>query len=98
MMKPFFGKRPRLPSFHPGRRDGDPINSASAICHIPADLPKTVAPKKLASARHVILPLEAVPGRVITGIFGERCSGNTKSWILGKLPHQEFQVIGIKGK
>ena len=76
MMKPLFRKGPCPPPFHPCCCDRDPVNPSRWIGYVTANICKTLPPEKLASASHVILTLETIPGSVVTTILGERRSGD----------------------
>ena len=62
MMKPLLWKRTRLPAFHSGSRDSDPIDSPCWVTDVAAYFFEALAPKQLTSAGNMVFAFKAVPG------------------------------------
>ena len=65
MKKGFFSERPRFPTDHSCRRNGNPIDPAGLICEVSTNLLKTLPPEQLATAGHVVLPFKTVSLRTV---------------------------------
>src|SRR4029450_13430252 len=98
MMKPFLRKRPCPPAFHPSRRHSYPVNSASRVGYITADIFKALPTENLTPASYMVFTLETVPGGVVPAILGEWRPGDAQPRIFRELCHQKLQVFRIEGK
>src|SRR2546429_166361 len=85
-----------FPAFHSGRRDGNPIDSASLVWNVAANVFQTISPEYLALPRDVVLSFKAIPGRVVIAFFQKRCAGNTKRGIVCKFPEQKLDKVRLK--
>src|SRR6516225_2401759 len=68
----FLPKRSCLPTLHAGSGDRDPVNAASLICEISADVLEAAAAKQLALTRNVKLSFETIRLGIVPVLFKYR--------------------------
>src|SRR5690242_3793592 len=96
MEERLFAEGCRLPTLHPGGRDGNPIDAASFIRAVPANSLEALAPEQLTLSSNVILPFKAVGFRAVI-LFLENRPGNTEPRLALHFSQKEFEVIRIQG-
>lgn len=94
MKAELLSERPRLPSLHASRRDGNEVDSASPDWRVSADIFETLSAKQLAGAGYVFNARKAVvvPFRPLS----ERRSADSQPWRLRESGQQELKVLRVE--
>src|ERR1700748_1344521 len=87
--------RARLPTHHPCRRDRHPINPTRLVGTIASDLLKALTTENLTLSGDMVLSLETIGLRAVTGLLEDR-PRYAKVCIISELPQQEFHMILIE--
>src|SRR2546425_178899 len=96
MEERLLAKRPRLPSYHPGGGDGDPVNASRLVRDVTPDRLKALTPKELTLSTDVGLALEAIGLGTVSSFFLEDRTSDSEAGVFVEPAQEKFEEIPVE--